>query len=145
MEPRRQQQQQKQQKHHAHGVETLGDNGEPPEPGYDVTRVVHAEPQQEPSPPVASAHPLPLSSLDEPDMADGDVVSGAAVRREPSVTEEFGGLGVLGFGPQQQVQEQQQSEPVAVGAVGDSNVQGTVRGVATNSGTGSVRRSVLQK
>ena len=52
-----------------------------------VVGVVRAEQrQQEPSPPVTSAEPFPLL-LDEPDMVDGDVVSGVAVRREHSVTE----------------------------------------------------------
>ena len=86
--------------------------------------------------------------LDGPDIVNGDVASGVvAVRREPSVTEEFGDSGVLGVGTQQQQelqQQQQQSEPVAVGAVAASNGPGAVRAVATSSETGSVRRSVLQ-
>ena len=85
--------------------------------------------------------------LDGPDIVNGDVASGVvAVRREPSVTEEFGDSGVLGVGTQQQqeLQQQQQSEPVAVGAVAASNGPGAVRAVATSSETGSIRRSVLQ-
>ena len=123
-------------------METLGDDGEPPESELAVTGVVHAEQQQEPSPPVTSTEPFPLL-LDEPDVGDGDVVSGVAVRREPLVTEEICGLGVLGFGTQQQQEvqpQQQQSEPAAVRAVAASDGPGAVRGVATSSGTGSVRR-----
>ena len=70
----------------------LGDDGEPLVSKHAVTGVFHAEQQQESSPPVTSAEPFPLL-LDEPDMVDGDF-SGVAVRREPSVTEEFDGWGV---------------------------------------------------
>ena len=91
------------------GVETSGDDGEPPESDLAVTGVVHAELQQEPSPPVTSAEYFPLL-LDEPDIVDSDVVSDVAARREPSVTEEFGGSGVSGFGTQQQREMQQQQE-----------------------------------
>ena len=122
------QQQQQQQQQHAPGVETLGDGSEPPESELAVTGVVHAEQQQEPSPPVTSAEPFPLL-LDEPDVVHGDV-SCVAVRREPSVTEGFGNSVVLGVGTQQQqeVQQQQRSEPVAVGAVAASMGRGR-RGV----------------
>ena len=105
---------------HALALETLGDDGESPMSEPPVTGV-HAELQQEPSPPVTSAEPFPLL-LDGPDVVDADVVSGVAVRREPLVTEIFGDSGVLGFGMRhqqqaQQQKQQQQSEPVAVGAV----------------------------
>ena len=46
------------QQEHAPWVETLGDDGEPPESELAVTGVVHAERQQEPSPPVTSAEPF---------------------------------------------------------------------------------------
>ena len=78
-------------------------------------------------------------------MVDGDV-SGVAVRPEPLMTEEFGGSDVLGVGTRQHQgveQQQQQSEPVTVGAVAISNGPGAVRTVATSSGPWSVRRSVL--
>ena len=89
----------KQQQQHAPGVETLGgDGGEPPESKLAVTSVVHEEQQQGPSPPVTSAEPFPLL-LDEPHVVDVGVVSGVALRRESSVTEEFSGE-FLGVGKQ---------------------------------------------
>ena len=45
---------------------------------------------------MTSAVPF-LLLLDEPDTVDSDAF-GVAVRREPSVTEEFGGSGVVGVG-----------------------------------------------
>ena len=134
-------------------METLGGDGEPSESDLDITGVGHGEQQQEPSPPVTSAEPFPLL-LDEPDVVDGDD-SGVAVRREPSVTEEFGGSDVLGFGTQQQREKQQQqrekqqqqqtAEPVAVGAVAASNGPGEVQTMPISSGTGSIGRVVLQQ
>ena len=106
------------QQQHAPGVETLGDDGEPPESELAVTGVAQAEQQQEPSPPVTSAEPFPLL-LDEPDVVDAGV-PGVAVGREPSVTEELGDSGVLGLETQQQhevEQQQQQSEPAAMETV----------------------------
>ena len=122
---------------HALGVETVGGDGEPPKSDLAVTGAVQAEQQQEPSPPVTSAEPFPLL-LDEPDVVDGYVVSGIAVRCEPVFFLIIGGSGALGFGTQQ-------SELLAVAAVAASNGPGAVQGMATSSGTGSVRRSVLQK
>ena len=69
------------QQQHAPGVETLGDDSEPPESKLAVTGVVQAEQQQEPSPPMTSAEPFPRL-LDEPYMVHGDVVSGVAIRPE---------------------------------------------------------------
>ena len=77
------------------GGKMLGDDGQPPELELAGTAVVRAEHQQEPSPPMTSAEAFPLL-LDEPDVVDGGVVSGVAVRRETIVTEEFGGPGWFG-------------------------------------------------
>ena len=63
--------------------------------------VLFTQLQWEPSPPVTSGERFTLP-VDKPDMVDGDVVFDVAVRREPSMTEKFGGSGVLGFGTQQQ-------------------------------------------
>ena len=68
---------------HALGVATFGDDGEPPKSDLAVTGAVHVDLQQEPSPPVTSAEPFPLS-LDEPEVVDADFVFGVvAARREP--------------------------------------------------------------
>ena len=81
-------------------MDTLGDNGKPPESELAVADVVYADQQQEPSPPVTSAEHSTLL-LDEPDVVCPGVGSGVAVGRERSVTEEFS-RGFLGVGKQRQ-------------------------------------------
>ena len=118
-------------------METLGDYGEPPESNLDVTGVVHAERQQESSPPVTSDEPFP-PLLDESGMVDGDVGFGVVVRSEPSVTDKFGGSGVLGIGKQQQPRPLQQPSSSGSGSSSSDGLGGApqtwCRGGVSNRG-----------
>ena len=148
---RQQQQQQKKQKHqHDPEVETLGDDYESRQKRSLLLLVLSAHNRSRSHRRrFTSADLLPLLA-DEQDMVKNSVFPGVTVRRESSVTEEFGGSGVLRFGTNQQQegqqqQEQQHSEPVVVGSVSGSNGPGEVPAVTTSSGRASIRSVFFQR